>query len=369
MCKREFLHYLRVREWQDVHSQLRRACKDIGVAVPSTPADPDRVHRALVAGLLSHVGSYDPARRDYLGARGRRFVLHPGSALARKPPAFVMAAELVETSRLFARVAARVDPLVVEQVAGDLVARAYSEPRGSKKRAAVVATERVTLYGVPLVAARTVQYGRIDPETSRNLFVRHALVQGEWDAHHAFLRENARRVAEVEELEERTRRRDLLVDEQDRYAFFDARVPADVVSGRHFDSWWKRARRETPDQLTYPRDFLRRADDQQLDDGFPRVRTFGAPDLPALPAIAETYPEVVSTSWFAVVAPPKTPPVIAAKLSQAFAEILREPEIEKKWREMTLTPVGGTPEEVAAFLKAETARWRKVIVSGGIKRQ
>ena len=209
MCREEFLHYLRIREWQDVHAQLRQACKDLGIevgrlgAADGAAADPAAVHRALLAGLLSHVGSYDQARRDYLGARGARWAIHPGSALSRKPPAFAVAAELVETSRLFGRVAARVDPEAVEAVAGDLVTRTYSEPRWSKKRAAVIADERVTLYGVPLVVGRRVQYGRIDPVVSRDLFIRCALVGGEWETHHHFARDNARLVAEVAELEDR----------------------------------------------------------------------------------------------------------------------------------------------------------------------
>ena len=283
MCQREFLHYLRVREWQDVRSQLRQACQDMGIEVSTAPAAPDLVHTALLAGLLSHVGSYDGERRDYLGARGSRFAIHPGSALARKPPAFVMAAELVETSRLFARVNARVDPARVEQVAGDLAVRTYSEPRWSKKRAAVVATERVTLYGVPLVVGRTVQYGRIDPVTSRDLFIRHALVQGEWDAGHRFLRTNAGLVEEVAQLEDRVRRRDLLADDQVLVDFYDARIPAEVVSGAHFDRWWRTARREQPELLTFPRELLLPAVGGPTDDAYPGVWSFGAPDLPDLP--------------------------------------------------------------------------------------
>ena len=129
LCKAEYLNYLRIREWQDVHSQLRQTCKELGIGVPSASAEPASVHRALVSGLLSHVGSHDQTRRDYLGARGARWAIHPGSALSRKPPAFAMAAELVETSRLFGRVVARIDPLDVERVAGELVVRTYSEPR------------------------------------------------------------------------------------------------------------------------------------------------------------------------------------------------------------------------------------------------
>jgi ATP-dependent helicase HrpA len=281
MCRDEYLHYLRIREWQDVHAQLRQACKDLGIEVgrlgaADGAADPAAVHRALIAGLLSHVGSYDQARRDYLGARGARWAIHPGSALSRKPPAFAVAAELVETSRLFGRVAARVDPEAVEAVAGDLVQRSYSEPRWSKKRAAVVADERVTLYGVPLVVGRRVQYGRIDPVVSRELFIRHALVAGEWDTHHRFARDNARLVADVAELEDRVRRRDLLVDDEELVEFFEQRLPAGISDGRSFDRWWKAARRDTPDLLTYPRSLLVREVGDDLDAAFPRRWSFGS---------------------------------------------------------------------------------------------
>jgi ATP-dependent helicase HrpA len=278
MCRDEFLHYLRAREWQDVHSQLRQTCKDLGIAVPAPGAEPVAVHRSLVAGLLSHIGAYDQSRRDYLGARGARWAIHPGSALSRKPPAFAMAAELVETSRLFGRVAARIDPLDVERVAGDLVTRSYAEPRWSKKRGAVIADERVTLYGVPLVVGRTVQYSRIDPVVARDLFIRHALVGGEWDSHHHFVRDNARLVDEVSELEDRVRRRGIVADDEELVAFFDNRVPADVTDVRSFDRWWKATRRDAPDLLTYPRELLVDATDTDLEEEFPRRWTFGTLD-------------------------------------------------------------------------------------------
>ena len=279
MCREEFLHYLRVREWQDVHSQLRQACKELGIEIGSGTADPAVVHRALLAGLLSHIGSYDPVRRDYLGARGARWSIHPGSPLSRKPPQFAMAGELVETSRLFGRVVARVDPESIESVAGDLLQRSYSEPRWSAKRISVVADERVTLYGVPLVVARRVQYGRIDPVVSRELFIRHALVAGEWVSHHHFVRDNAALVAEVAELEDRVRRRDLLTEDEALVEFFEARIPAEICDGRSFDRWWKTARRDTPDLLTYSRELLVGETSDELEGEFPRRWSFGAFDV------------------------------------------------------------------------------------------
>ena len=256
LCKREFLHHLRVREWQDLHAQLRSAAKSLGLALSSTPAQPGAVHVSLLAGLLSHVGMWDPDKREYLGARGARFALSPGSALAKKPPRWVMAAELVETTRLWARVNARIEPEEAERLGAHLVKRSYSEPHWEKKRGGVVAYERVTLYGVPLVASRKVDYGRIDPALSRELFLRHALVEGDWSTHHAFWHENQRLLAEAEQLEDRVRRRGLVVDEETLFEFYDARVGREVVSARHFDAWWKRTRRTAPDLLTFDRSML-----------------------------------------------------------------------------------------------------------------
>jgi ATP-dependent helicase HrpA len=261
MCRREFLNYLRIREWQDLVGQLRQLAGQLGVTVEPRPlergdAAAQRIHTSLLAGLLSHVGVLQGDRNDYLGARGARFAIFPGSALFRKPPTWVMAAELVETSRLWGRMVARIEPDWIEQLAGHLVKRSYAEPHWSRKQAAVVASERVTLYGVPLVVGRTVQYGRIDPELSRELFVRHALVEGDWDTRHQFFHANRALLEDVEDLENRARRRDLLVDDETLFAFYDKRIPDDITSGRGFDAWWKKARRTRPDLLTFTPDLL-----------------------------------------------------------------------------------------------------------------
>jgi ATP-dependent helicase HrpA len=252
-CRAEFLNYLRIREWQDLESQLRRVAEQLGlhVGAPAQTPDEDAVHRALLSGLLSHIGLRDPDRRDYLGARNTRFSIFPGSGLFKKQPQFVMSAELVETSKLWGRVNAAVQPEWAETLGSHLVKRTYSEPHWSKKRAAVLAYERVTLYGVPLVTERLVSYGRVDPDIARELFIRHALVYGEWSANHRFLARNRALLEEVEELEQRARRRDILVDEHTLFDFYDARVGADAVSGAHFDSWWKVARRTDPELLTF----------------------------------------------------------------------------------------------------------------------
>src|SRR5262249_33124435 len=188
-------------------------------------------------------------RRDYLGARGARFAVFPGSALFRKPPRWVVAAELVETSRLWGRICARIEPEWVEPLAGHLVRRTYSEPHWEAKPGAVLAYEKVTLFGVPLVEQRKVNYARVDPALARELFIRHALVEGDWRTEHRFFHANRELLAEVGELEHRVRRRDIVVDDEALFAFYDRRIPAEVTSGRHFDSWWKKARRDRPDLL------------------------------------------------------------------------------------------------------------------------
>ncbi len=254
--KAEYLHYLRVREWQDLAGELRRSAKEIGVSLNQTPAEPADVHRALLSGLLSQIGVKDAQGREYAGARGARFALWPGSGLARKSPAWVMVAELVETSRLWGRDAAKIEPQWIEPLAEHIVQRTYSEPRWVSERASVVATERVTLYGLPIVTGRTVAYGRIDPELSRELFIRRALVEGDWETRHEFYAANLALLEEVDELERRARRRDIRVDDETLFAFYDARIPDDVVSGAHFDRWWRDERLQNPDRLTFTADEL-----------------------------------------------------------------------------------------------------------------
>ncbi len=256
LCRAEFLNYLRVREWQDIHSQVRQVARTLGLSLTGTPAEAQQIHVSLLAGLLSQIGLKDPELREYAGARGAKFAIFPGSALFRKPPRWVMAAELVETSRLWARTVARIEPEWAESLAGHLVKRSYSEPHWSARQGAVLAYEKVTLYGLPIVASRKVNYGRIDPPLSRELFIRHALVEGDWDTRHQFFHDNQKLLREVEDLEHRARRRDIVVDDEELFAFYDERIGPDVVSARHFDSWWKKVRRDSPDLLTFDRSML-----------------------------------------------------------------------------------------------------------------
>ena len=261
MCRQEYLHYLRIREWQDLVGQLRSICRDLGIREQDDPADTAAVHAALTAGLLSHIGLREGDGRTYQGARNSKFVLAPGSVLTRHPPRWVLVADLVETSRLYGRTAARIEPESVERLAGHLVQRNYSEPHWDAKRGEAMAYERVTLYGLPIVARRRVGYGQIDPEAARELFIRHALVEGDWETRHHFFRDNAQLRAELAALEERARRRDLLVDDDEICRFYDARVPEDIVSVRHFDGWWRKQRRRAPDLLTLSRGDLMRSEE------------------------------------------------------------------------------------------------------------
>ncbi|MER8072460.1 ATP-dependent RNA helicase HrpA [Streptomyces sp. NPDC094034] len=267
MCKSEYLNFLRIREWQDIYSQLRTVAKQMGIHLNEEDAADQSIHVSLLAGLLSHIGLKDvkeagaesgrsTGKNEYLGARGAKFAVFPGSSLFKKPPRLLMSAELVETSRLWARVNAKIEPEWIEPLAGHLLKHTYSEPHWEKDMAAVMAYEKVTLYGVPIVAQRKVNFGRIDPEASRELFIRHALVEGDWRTHHQFFHDNRKLLGEVEELEHRARRRDILVDDETLYDFYDRRVPDEVVSGAHFDSWWKKRRRDEPELLDFERSML-----------------------------------------------------------------------------------------------------------------
>jgi ATP-dependent helicase HrpA len=278
MCRSEYLNYLRIREWEDVYRQLTRLAKQLGLHVGEPHSNPDGIHRSLLAGLLSQIGLKDVAKKDYVGARQSRFVIFPGSALAKKQPAAIMSAELVETSRLFARVNGAIDPAWAEQIAGDLVKRSYSEPHWEKRQGAIVAYERVTLYGVPIVLKRRVQFSRIDPAYARELFIRHALVEGDlvaetlkgrdWD----FDRANRALRKELAELEERTRRRDILFDDEAIFEFYNRRIPPEVASTKSFEGWWKKERQTTPDFLTMTAENLVDEPEATVDENaFPSV--------------------------------------------------------------------------------------------------
>ena len=251
-CKAEYLNFLRVREWQDLYSQLRQVTRSLGLRTNHSPADADSIHRSLLAGLLSHIGLWDPVRSDYRGARQARFVVAPGSALHRRSARWVMVAELVETNRLWARGVARIRPEWAEQAGAHLVKRSYGEPQWDPRRGGAVVTERVTLYGLPVEPGRPVGYDKVDPAAARDLFIRYALVEGDWPNHHRVLKENREAAAEAQALHDRARRGGLLTAQDVLADAYAARIPPEVTSGRHFDRWWKRARAADPHLLDVP---------------------------------------------------------------------------------------------------------------------
>ncbi|WP_374233866.1 ATP-dependent RNA helicase HrpA, partial [Cellulomonas sp. ACRRI] len=410
LCRSEYLNYLRLREWQDVVTQLKELAKPLGITMnpprrtdrdlseerdPATEGrgahrlewDADRVHVALLSGLLSQIGMQEASdlsgasaprgkgrsdggrtpdrrgRNEYLGARGAKFAIFPGSGLAKKPPAWVMAGELVETSRLWARDAARIQPEWAEDLAGHLVKRSYSEPSWSSKQGAAMALERVMLYGVPIVTGRRVLFGTVDAEHARELFIRHALVEGDWTTHHAFFAENRRLLKEAEDLEARSRRRGLVVDDDALFDFYDERIPDDVVSARHFDQWWKVARREDPDLLTFTRELLV-ADDAGVDESsFPSTWPQGDLALPLtyqfqpgadadgvtvhvpLVALARVRPE--GFDWMV--------PGLREELVTATIRALPKPV------RVQLVPAPDVARDVVGWLDAHTASWEDTV--------
>ncbi|WP_337028824.1 ATP-dependent RNA helicase HrpA [Vibrio cholerae] len=265
-CKLDYLNYLRVREWQDVYTQLHQSTQEMGFKLNDEPGSYHAVHSAILVGLLSHIGMKDQEKNEYHGARNARFNIFPASGLFKKQPKWVMSAELVETSKLWARVVAKIEPDWIEPLAQHLIKRSYSEPHWSKKNAAVMAYEKVMLYGIPIVPKRLVNYGNIDPVLSREIFIRSALVEGDWETKHAFFKQNRALLAEVEELEHKSRRRDILVDDEELFQFYDQRVGTEVVSGRHFDAWWKTASRKTPDLLSFEKEMLFKGDASHVTD-------------------------------------------------------------------------------------------------------
>ncbi|EII3001592.1 ATP-dependent RNA helicase HrpA [Vibrio cholerae] len=265
-CKLDYLNYLRVREWQDVYTQLHQSTREMGFKLNDEPGSYHAVHSAILVGLLSHIGMKDQEKNEYHGARNARFNIFPASGLFKKQPKWVMSAELVETSKLWARVVAKIEPDWIEPLAKHLIKRSYSEPHWSKKNAAVMAYEKVMLYGIPIVPKRLVNYGTVDPVLSREIFIRSALVEGDWETKHAFFKQNRALLAEVEELEHKSRRRDILVDDEELFQFYDQRVGTEVVSSRHFDAWWKTASRKTPDLLSFEKEMLFKGDASHITD-------------------------------------------------------------------------------------------------------
>ena len=286
MCHREYINYLRIREWQDLFAQLREMGRTANIHASggrdiNASAHEVDIHKSLLSGLLSHVGVKEEREKDskgrtrgpreYLGARGTKFAIFPGSGLFKKGPDWVLSAELVETSRLWARTNAAIEPQWIEEVGKHLISVQYSEPHWSLSSGAAVAYAKGTLFGLTIYADRPVQYARVDAAAARELFIQSALVEGQWHTQHKFYLRNQRALAEVEELEARLRRRDLRVDDSVLFAFYDARIPAHVTDVRAFDKWWKQARLEDDNYLDFNPEKLINEEAADYDDSqFPR---------------------------------------------------------------------------------------------------
>jgi len=277
LCQKEFLSYIRIREWQDIFSQLKQALKDTNIALssltlPDSTVEADKsennsahdaIHQAILSGLLSHLGQQDE-NREYKGARGSKFFIFPGSAVAKKPPKWLMSAELVETSRLFGRMVAKIDPLWIEPMAEHLLKRNYSEPHWEKKQGAVMAYEQISLYGLIIVSKRKINFNQIEPDTCREIFIREALVNGDANIRESFYQRNADLVKEVEKLEQKARRKDFLVEEEQLFNFYSEKLPETVICQRSFLSWWKTTKEKQPKLLNFTREFLLNEDTKKV---------------------------------------------------------------------------------------------------------
>ncbi|PUB28737.1 ATP-dependent helicase HrpA [Promicromonospora sp. AC04] len=424
-CKAEYLNFLRIREWQDVVAQLREMSKPLGIEMSFQPRhrpaakpqvslndgdrtaeaeggdqeppsyrqtwDDDTIHRSLLAGLLSQIGMQDTgevkasavahlrgeareralkrakkqARNEYIGARGARFAIFPGSPLSKKPPVWIMAGELVETSRLWARDVSRIQPEWAEDLAGPLAKRTYSEPHWSSKQGAAMCSEKVLLYGVPIVSDRRVLYAKVDPEAAREMFVRHALVEGEWTTHHKFFHDNRALLEEAGELEARSRQRGLVADEDDLFAFYDERVPDSVVSAAHFDRWWSRARKETPDLLTFTMEQL--VGDASVDTAqFPETWPQGELSLPLTYQFqpgsdADGVTVHVPVAVLARVVPDGFDWMVPGLLEElTIATIKSLPKAVRR----ELVPAPDVAREIVAWLRAECPAWEDIVRAG-----
>ena len=279
-CREHFLNPQRLREWREVHGQLSSMAKEMGLRGNEQPAQYAEIHQALLAGFLGNIG-VKTDEGGYQGARGIKFHIHPGSALAKKSPKWVMAAELTETTRLYARSVAKIEPEWLETIAAHLLKRQYFDPHWQKKTAQVSAFEQVQLFGLTIVPRRSVHYGSIDPVESRRIFIRSALVAGEYDTRAPFFAHNGQLIEEIVELEHKARRQDVLVDEDGLFAFFDTRIPANIVNGSGFDKWRREAERANPRLLYLTRDeIMRHGAEAVTADWFPASLDIGAVRLP-----------------------------------------------------------------------------------------
>ncbi|WP_347614467.1 DUF3418 domain-containing protein, partial [Comamonas thiooxydans] len=282
LLRQNFINIRRVREWRDIHSQLLTVVKEQKWLLNNEAAGYEAVHLSMLSGLLGNIGYKAEESESYLGAHGIKFHPHPGAHLSKKPGRWIVAAEQVETSRLYGRGIASIEPQWLEEVGGHLLKKQLLDPHWSKKQADVVALERATLYGLVVYNGRRVSYGRVDPHEARNLFIRQALVEGEWETKWHFLPANLKLMRKVEELEHKSRRQDVLVDDELIFAFYDQHLPKDVYSGASFDKWFRAESRNQPELLRLSKDELMRHEAAGITtDKFPKTVKLGGADCSA----------------------------------------------------------------------------------------
>jgi ATP-dependent helicase HrpA len=280
LCQRHFLSVNRVQEWHDIQIQLREQLLEMGFKENRTPGTDEQIHRALLAGLLSHIGALD-TNHEYIGARGSRFRIHPGSGLFKASPKWILAAERVETTRAYGRIVARVQPAWIEAAGRHLLQRSYFEPHWQAKSGQVAAYEKVTLFGVTLVPKRRVNYGPIHPAEAREIFIRFGLVEGDFDTRAPFWRHNRELIEEIRHLEAKSRRRDILVDEEALYAFYDRRIPSGIYSTPQLEQWLRKVTRTDPKILHLrPADLMQHSAEEITAERFPDRLQVGATALP-----------------------------------------------------------------------------------------
>ncbi|MFY9973101.1 MAG: ATP-dependent RNA helicase HrpA [Chromatiaceae bacterium] len=353
LCQRHFLSWNRVQEWRDVHAQLHEQLAEMGFKVNETPGTPEEIHRALLAGLLCNIGFRD--ERDYQGARNSRFSIHPSSGLFKEPPKWIVAAERIETTRHYGRIVARVQPQWVESVGAHLLQRSYSEPHWQADRGQVAAYERVTLFGVTLVPKRRVNYGPINPAEAREIFLRFGLTGGDFDTRAPFWRHNRELIEYVQHLEAKSRRRDILVDEEAIYAFYAARVPEGVYSKAQFEQWLRAATGKDPKILHLRMsDLMRHGAEAVTAEAFPDTLSIGATDLPLEyhfdpGEAADGITLVVPLPLINQVSPERLEWLVPGLLTERITALLRGlPKAIRK----TLVPIPDTAERIASRLSA-----------------
>ena len=282
LLRENYVNIRRVREWRDIHSQLHTVVAEQKWILNVKPASYEQLHLSMLCGLLGNVGCKSDEEDWYLGARGIRFYRHPGARLSKKPGRWIVAAELVETTRLFGRGIANIDPAWIEQVAGHLLSKQLLDPHWEKKAAQVTALERATLYGLMIYNGRRVNFGRVDPVTAREIFIREALVAGSWDSKLPFLSANQKLIQQVQDLEHKARRQDVLVDEELIYAFYDQQLPAGVHSGASFEHWYKDEVKNQPKLLLLTQEELMRHEAAGITtQAFPKILRLGGVDCSA----------------------------------------------------------------------------------------